>query len=55
MMEDLYNAIDRVQDKESKNALMEIAKILQKVYDVRPVSTDTEQIAHAINTITGKI
>jgi len=55
MMEDVLNAIDRVQDLEAKNALMEIAKVLQKIYDVRPVGENLTQVAHAINQISGKL
>jgi len=54
-MIEIYAAIEKVEDKAIKEALSAIAEELKRIREVRPVTNTLEEVAYAVNKITGSL
>ena len=54
-MNELYAAINLIQDRATREALVLIANNISKTKELRPVSENLTQIAYAVNKMTGNL
>jgi len=54
-MKKLDNAVEKVQDPATREALRIIAEEMRRIEGIQPVGENLKQIAYAVNKLTGKL